>query len=106
MALKQHVDDVAIHAIEACLMQKLPDIFTPKTVLDMEDEVIDDIASETEDSKVERTSSSKKLEILEAALQALRRLDKHKPSGTSASLHPLERDANSGSSIATQSKEL
>ena len=70
-------------------MKKLADIFAPKTVLNMEDEVIDDIASETEESKLERTSSTKKLEILEAALQALRRLDKHKPKGTEELAYPF-----------------
>ncbi len=89
MALKQHIDDIAIAAIEECLMKKVADIFTPKTVLDMEDEVIDDIASETEESKLERASSTKKLEILEAALQALRRLDKHKPKGADKTTYSL-----------------
>ena len=81
------VDDFAIHAIEKCLMSKLPTIFSPKTALDMDDEMIEDIARETEESKLERESSTQKLKILDAALQALRRLDKGKPKGKLALSH-------------------
>lgn len=75
------VDKFATDAVEECLMSRLPTIFNPQTVLDMEDSTIEDIAGETEESKMERTSSSQKLKVLQAALNALRRLDKHKPNG-------------------------
>ena len=60
-------------------MSKLPSIFSPKAVLEMEDEIVREIAGESEESESERQSSTQKLNILEAALQALRKLDKGKP---------------------------
>lgn len=77
------VDKFATDAIEECLMAKLASIFCPQTVLEMDDAVTEDIAGETEESKMERASSSQKLKVLQAALSALRRLDKHKPKGKS-----------------------
>ena len=62
-------------------MQKLGSIFNPQIVLEMDDGAIEDIAAETEESKIERASTTQKLEVLEAAMQALRRLDKHKAIG-------------------------
>jgi hypothetical protein len=87
--MKTMVDKFATDAIEECLMAQLASIFDPQTVLDMEDDVIEDIAGETEESKMERASSSQKLKVLQAALNALRRLDKHKAKGTSVALMPL-----------------
>jgi hypothetical protein len=79
VALKFVVDDFGIHTIEECLLKKLSDIFTPAAVIGLEDVVIENIAAESEESKVERTSSMGKLEILEKALSVLHRLDRHSP---------------------------
>lgn len=86
VALKFVVDDFGIHTIEECLLKKLPDIFTPATVIGLEDAVIENIAAESEESKVERASSMGKLEILEKALSVLRRLDRHNPRSESTHL--------------------
>lgn len=79
VALKFVIDDFAIHVIEECLLQKLPEIFTPSVVIALEDSIVESIAAESEDSKVERISCAGKLEILEKALSILRRLDRHNP---------------------------
>jgi len=73
------IDDYGIHCIEEGLIQKLPDIFGPETAASLEDSVIERIAAETEESKVERASSTKKLEILSRTLKVLHRLDRHNP---------------------------
>ena len=48
----------------------------------LNDDALDAIAAETEESKIERTSSTEKLKILEKTLEILNRLDRHRPSGT------------------------
>jgi hypothetical protein len=77
--LKYVTDDFAIHTIEECLMQMLEGIFTTTTVIELEESVIEDIAAETEESKRERASSTRKKEILEEALKVLHHLDRHRP---------------------------
>lgn len=79
VAMKFVVDDFGIHTIEECLLKKLPDIFTPATVISLDDSVIENIAAESEESIVERASCMGKLEILERALSVLHRLDRHNP---------------------------
>lgn len=60
-------------------MQKLATILTPDTILEMDDSMVQAIAGESEESIEERASSTKKREILEEALQAIRRFDKRQP---------------------------
>jgi hypothetical protein len=79
--LKFFVDDFGIHAIEECLLKKLPGLFCPEVMLDLESPIIEKIAGETEDSLMERSSSDKKLEVLEAALDELHRLDQYHTEG-------------------------
>lgn len=74
--MKNFVDDFAIYAVEQEVMETVPKIFNPVTVLALDDDVIEEIAGETEESKMERKSSTAKLESLKSALDALRRLDR------------------------------
>lgn len=60
-------------------MQRLPDIFTPSTVIGLEDIIVESVAAESDESKVERARCAGKLEILEKALSVLHRLDRHNP---------------------------
>lgn len=62
-------------------MQKLPGIFSPEATMALSDDSIEAIAAETDESKAERASSSKKLEILTKTLKVLHRLDRHNPRG-------------------------
>ena len=77
--MKFLVDNFCVHVIEECLLNALPNIFTPDMILYMDGTKIEDIAAETEESKAERASSTKKLRILEETLSILHRLDRHKP---------------------------
>jgi hypothetical protein len=81
VALKLVVDNFGILAAEECLLSKLPNIFTPAILIGLDNTTIEDIAAETEESKVERASSVKKLQILEKALDVLHRLNRHNPRG-------------------------
>ena len=62
-------------------MQKVPAVFTPEVAMRLSDEVIESIAAETEETKVERSSCEKKLDILQKTMAVLRRLEKHNPEG-------------------------
>jgi hypothetical protein len=77
--MKTLVDVFSVLSIEKCLLEKLPGIFCPEVVIGLDDSLLQSIAAETEESKAERASSTKKLQILEATLKALHRLDRHKP---------------------------
>ena len=60
------------------MLSQLSDIFTPDMVHEMNEDIIDAIAAETEESKVERKSSTEKLSILEKTLSILKKLDRHR----------------------------
>ena len=51
VAMKVLIDNVAVQAIEACLMTHLPDIISPASVMQMNDETIRRIAAESEESQ-------------------------------------------------------
>lgn len=73
--MKNFVDDFAIYAVEHEVMERVPTIFSPATVFELPDDVVEEIAGETDESKMERGSSNAKLATLKSALDALRRLD-------------------------------
>src|SRR6266536_4466878 len=79
--MKVLIDDFAILGTEHFLLDGLPDIFSPDTVMKLDERLTMDIAAESEDSRTERDRTIKKLEILEAGLQTLNRLGRHKLSG-------------------------
>jgi hypothetical protein len=83
--MKFVVDDFGIHTIEECLLQKLPQVFSTRSVLHLSDEQIEGIAAETGESQTERASCTSKLEALQRALDVLHRLDRHKPRGKKSS---------------------
>lgn len=54
VAMKVLVDNVAVQAIEVCLMTHLPDIISPASVIQMSEEQISRIASESESNQALR----------------------------------------------------
>ena len=72
MALKKIIDDFSVLAVEACLVQKLPTLFCPADVIDIDDETVAALASEEEESSAERSRCNEKLKILEDGLHALK----------------------------------
>lgn len=76
--MKKFVDDVVVLAIEACLINKLPDLFTPETVFEMDDEGVSRLAAESEATDAERVRCRNKRGVLLAGLEELRRLDRHR----------------------------
>ncbi|KAK8080516.1 hypothetical protein PG997_008334 [Apiospora hydei] len=71
VALKKFTDDVSVNAVEACVVQKLPNVLSPEIVWDLSDEQIDRLGSEDDGTITERNEVTKKLGILEQGLQDL-----------------------------------
>jgi hypothetical protein len=76
--MKMVVDNIAVLGIEFCLVEKLSEMLSSEVVMNLDDAVVQEIAGEEEDSQEERARTLKKLQILESALQDLRRQGRHK----------------------------
>ncbi len=70
------MDEIAVLAIETCLVGKLPALLSPDVICDLNDADIQRIAAESPDCTRERKRLTEKLRILESALVELRRLRK------------------------------
>lgn len=75
--MKTVIDDVSVLAVERCLIQKLPDLFSPEIVYDLTDAEIQRIAGENHESAAERMLTMEKLRVLEGGVSDLKRLKKH-----------------------------
>jgi len=62
------IDNIAVLAIEQCLIDELTNVFTPDVVADMDENTLGILAAESEDMKKERTRLQKKLDILRLGL--------------------------------------
>ncbi|KAF1813831.1 hypothetical protein P152DRAFT_394067 [Eremomyces bilateralis CBS 781.70] len=81
VARKTVVDEVSVLAIERCLLQKLPELISAHIICDMDDDEIQHIASENQDSAQERARATTKLGILESGLIELKRVNKYHVAG-------------------------
>jgi hypothetical protein len=79
--MKVLVDNFAVLAVEYCLVDGLSGIFAPDAVMTLDDNLVNEIAAETEDSQTERERATKKLTSLEAGLRTLNRLSRQKSAG-------------------------
>lgn len=82
VAKKRFIDDLAVEAIEGCLVAKLKDIFTPLDVSRMPDRDVAKIAGETSESRQTRENLEAKLRILSYGLETCRRFAEFKMEGT------------------------
>jgi hypothetical protein len=62
--LKRFVDDIATEVIEVKLLSALPALFTPITAFEMSEDLVTEIAGESEESQCLREQLNKKLWIL------------------------------------------
>jgi hypothetical protein len=72
--MKTLIDDFSVLAVEKCLLQQLPELFSPKTVISLDDTLTARVAAETDESRTERAEIVQKLRVLETALIMLRSL--------------------------------
>ncbi|CAH0046486.1 unnamed protein product [Clonostachys solani] len=71
VALKKFVDDVSVLAIEQCLVQKLPSIFSSDFICDLTDEQVGRLAGESADLSIERSRMTEKRKLLQEGLAQL-----------------------------------
>jgi hypothetical protein len=71
-----------MYAVEACLLEKLSNVFEPEIVYELDKETITKIAGESADSIAEREDLHEKLKILEKTMITLRRLKTFTGSGS------------------------
>ncbi|PVH84492.1 dynamin family protein [Cadophora sp. DSE1049] len=71
VALKKFIDDVSVNAVETCLVQRLPGVFSPDVAWELSDEQVDELGSEDARTVNERAEQQKKKQILQKALSDL-----------------------------------
>ena len=69
--MKKVIDDFSVLAVEACLIQKLPTLFCPEDVLDIDDAMVAALAAEDQEASAERAQCNEKLKVLEDGLKVL-----------------------------------
>ncbi|KAJ5367055.1 Dynamin [Penicillium brevicompactum] len=75
-AIDTFVDNVIILAVENCLLRKLEDIFTGKTVIAMEDHEIEKVAAEPPKTRYKRDRLEDEVSRLHEAMQSLKVFDR------------------------------
>ena len=79
--MKLLVDNFSVLAVESCILSVIPNILSPSTVMELDDDTITKIAAETEDSLATRHQATRKLETLKSGLKTLNRLSRHHMKG-------------------------
>lgn len=74
VALKNIIDAYSIYAVETSLLLKLPEIFTPAVIYELDDDFITKIAAESPEVTTERINVNKKLKVLQQTMNTLQRL--------------------------------
>lgn len=87
------IDNVAILAIENCLLRPLEHIFSNQVINKMDDEEIERLAGESQEVKEERERLSRELKKLEAGMRTLSTFNVDRPSSNRPS--PLGKDYKS-----------
>ncbi|RMZ81101.1 hypothetical protein DV738_g2530, partial [Chaetothyriales sp. CBS 135597] len=73
VALETFIETVVIHGVESCLLSKLPAMFTPDTVLQMDSHILAIVAGESADVQSEREELLNQVENLEDSLKRCQR---------------------------------
>ncbi|KHO00775.1 interferon-induced GTP-binding protein Mx [Metarhizium album ARSEF 1941] len=68
VSLKKFIDDISTLGVECCLMQKLRTVFDPREIYKMSDAVLQQLAAEDPDEKLERSRLKEKLSVLDSCL--------------------------------------
>ncbi|KAI1442064.1 P-loop containing nucleoside triphosphate hydrolase protein [Annulohypoxylon stygium] len=78
MSLRTFTDNVIVLAVENCLIRYLPSIFTSERVNQMEDEELEQLASESPEIKIEREELKQEYEALMEGLRICRKFKERK----------------------------
>ncbi|KAG8163019.1 hypothetical protein KVR01_007497 [Diaporthe batatas] len=88
MSLRTFTDNLINLGIESCLIQDLPNIFTPRLVNDMDDEQLERLAGESEDVRSYRSQLRDNLDLLKQGLEQCRRYRPRETSRVPSSTQP------------------
>ncbi|KAK5202298.1 hypothetical protein LTR96_011675 [Exophiala xenobiotica] len=83
VAMKALIDDIAILAVEKCLLKKIPELLSSRVVISLSEDEISALAAESDGAQAERSRAETERKILTKARTMLRRLDQSRPSGIS-----------------------
>lgn len=72
MTLRTFTDNLINLAVESCLVQGLPNMFTPSLVSGMSDNELKNLAAESEDVRVCRAQLREEVELLKQGLEQCR----------------------------------
>lgn len=75
VAMKTLVDDIAVLAVEKCLLKSIPELLTSRIVISLGDVQVSVIAAENDNARAERALADKEHKVLTQARAILRRLD-------------------------------
>ncbi|TLD33329.1 hypothetical protein PspLS_00642 [Pyricularia sp. CBS 133598] len=90
VAVKEVIDHIGVLAIEDCLIQKLPEIFSPATVHGLTADEIHNIAAESPEAAAERARATEKLKILHKGLRDLKIIDRRQSKTATQSFDKTE----------------
>ena len=72
VAMKTFIDNVAVQAVEACLVSKVPDMLSPTAVLELDSDKVRVIAEESLEAQVLREELMRKESVLDQGLKICR----------------------------------
>jgi hypothetical protein len=72
MALQTFTDNVTNLAVESCLVQDLPNIFTPRQVSTMDISMLEKLAAESQDVRSSRSRLEEDIRLLKEGLERCR----------------------------------
>ena len=87
--MKSVIDNVAIHAIEYCLIAGISDLLSPSHVLQMDQELVRGIAAETNHNQALREQTQQRMVVLQAGLDICR-VHANRQSLSAPSIHALD----------------
>ena len=70
--MKSVIDNVAIHAIECCLVAGISDLLSPSYILQMDEQLVSGIAAESHHNQSLREQTQRKMFVLQAGLDICR----------------------------------
>ena len=74
MTILVFINNIASLAIEQCLLSRLHKIFSSTTIREMNDEKLELVASESQDTRIERERVAERVKTLQKGLDTLKRI--------------------------------
>lgn len=79
--MKTFIDNVTIQVIESFIVESLVEIFTPLSVVQMEEELVRKIASESPENQTQRQLLELKVDVLAKGMEICKRYGTYRSAG-------------------------